>query len=113
MAWVSFDRVASTTLNGAAAVAALIGVFVLGVGIGSDCTLLMIAAFAVIFGACLVPSLVDMRDAKRRHVPTVWPKAPPTAMGWRAPEWDIENVERESGGRLVRIRFEPERHHLH
>jgi hypothetical protein len=111
MAWVSFDRVASTTLNGAAAVAMLAGVFALGVGIGSDCRLLMIAAGGVIFIGGLVPSVVDCRDAKRRHVPTVWPKAPPTAMGWGAPEWDMENIERESGGRLVGI--EPERYRLH
>jgi hypothetical protein len=112
MGWVdSIGRLPSRALIRLAGVAALAGVFALGVGIGSGCTILMIAAFAVIFPASLVPAAVDMRDAKRRHVPTVWPKAPPTAMGWRAPEWDIENIERESAGRLVGI--EPERYRLH
>jgi hypothetical protein len=112
MGWVdSIGKLPSRTLNGAAGVAALAGVFALGVGIGSGCTILMIAAFAVIVPASLVPAAVDMRDAKRRHVPTVWPKAPPTAMGWRAPEWDIENIGRESGGQLVGI--EPDRQRLH
>jgi hypothetical protein len=114
MAWVSFDRVASTTLNGAAAVAALIGVFALGVGIGSGCTLLIIATFAVIFPACLVPSLVDVRDTKRRVKEAARPKAPQAATAWRAPEWDIENIERETyGDGLVWIEPQADRQRLH
>jgi hypothetical protein len=112
MAWMDrFDKLPSTTLNLAAGVAALAGVFALGVGIGSGCTILMIAAFAVIVPASLVPAAVDMRDAKRRHLPTVWPKAPPTAMGWRAPDRNIENIGRESG--LVWIEPQEDRQRLH
>jgi hypothetical protein len=113
MAWVSFDRVASTTLNGAAAVAMLAGLFALGVGIGSDCTLLMIATFAVIFPACLVPSLVDLRDTKRRVKEAARPQGIAAAIRLRAPERNIEDIERESGGRLVWIELEPDRQRLH
>jgi hypothetical protein len=80
MAWVSVDRVASTTLNGAAGVAMLAGLFALGVGIGGGCTPLMIAAGAVIFLAGLVPSAVDCRDAKRRVEEAARPKAPQAAI---------------------------------
>jgi hypothetical protein len=111
MAWMKrFDKLPTKTLNRAAGMAMLAGLFALGVGIGTGCTLLMIAAGAVMFVAGLVPPLLDCRDAKRRHVPTVWPKVPPAAIGWRAPEND--NSERETGG-LVWIEPQSDRQRLH
>jgi hypothetical protein len=89
----------------------LAGLFALGVGIGCGCTLLMIAAGAVIFVAGLVPAAVDSRDSKRRHQPTARPEAVPAAMAWRAPEWDMEMIGRESG--LVWIEAEADRQRLH
>jgi hypothetical protein len=112
--WDRLGKLPTRTLNGAAGVAALAGLFALGVGIGSGCTLLLMAAFAVIFPASLVPAVVDCRDAKRRHVATVRPKAMPAATGWRAPGWDMGNIERETGGgRLVWIEPEADRKRLH
>jgi hypothetical protein len=111
MAWVSFDRVASTTLNGAAGVAMLAGLFALGVGIGGCCTPLMIAAGAVMFFAGLVPSAVDCRDAKRR-VEAARREAVPAAIKRPAAECNIENIERETGG-LVWIEPQAKWRRLH
>ncbi len=111
MAWVSFDRLRSKTLNLAAGVAMLAGLFALGIGIGCGCTPLMIAAGAVIFIAGLVPSAVDCRDAKRRPEPTARPEAVP-AVTRPAPEWDMEKIERETDG-LVWIEPQAEGRRLH
>jgi hypothetical protein len=111
MAWMDrFGKLPSRTLNRAAGVAMLAGLFVLGVGIGTGCTLLMIAAGAVMFIAGLVPALVDCRDAKRRHEPTARPEAA-AAVTWPAPVLDMEKIERESG--LVWIEPQAEWQRLH
>jgi hypothetical protein len=111
MAWDRFDKLPSRTLNLAGCVASLAGLFALGVGIGSGCTSLMVAAFAVIFPASLVPSLVDLRDTKRRVKEAARPEAAPAAR-WRARERDMEKIARETGG-LVWIEPQAERQRLH
>jgi len=99
MAWMDrIGKLPSRTLNLAAGVAMLAGLFALGVGIGCGCTPLMITAGAVMFIAGLVPSAVYCRDAKRRPEPISRPEAVPAAIMWPAAEWDMENIERESGG---------------
>jgi hypothetical protein len=86
MAWMDRGgKLPRGTLMWSAGVAALIGMAGLGVGIGSGCMPLVIAAYAVIFLAAIVPSLLDWRDAKRRPVPRVRPKARPVAIRWRTP----------------------------
>jgi hypothetical protein len=64
-----FARLPTKTLNRAAVVAMLAGVFALGIGIGWGCSSLMIAAEVVILAAGLVPAVVDCCDAKRRPEP--------------------------------------------
>jgi hypothetical protein len=108
--WDRFGKLPSKTLNRAAGVAMLAGLFALGVGIGTGGTLLMIAAGAVMFIAGLVPAAVDCREAKRRHQPTVRPEVPPASIMWPAP--DMENSGRESGG-LVWIEPQADRQRLH
>ena len=98
--WDRLGKLPTKTLNRAAGVAMLAGLFALGIGIGYGCTSLMIAAYAVIFLAGLVPAAVDCRDAKRRHEPTARPKAVPAATVL-APEWDMENIQQETGSGLV------------
>jgi hypothetical protein len=114
MAWMDrFGKLPSRTLNLAAGVLMLAGLFALGVGIGCGCSSLMIAAGAVMFIAGLVPSAVDCRDAKRRHEPTIRAEAVPAATAWRAPErGDMENIGRETGG-LVWIEPQADWQRLH
>ena len=102
MAWLGrLAGLPSSALNRAAGVAVMVGLAALGGGIGSGCMLLVVAAYAVIFLAGLVPALVDWRDA----IP-----CRPTAAGERPDA--RRRIERETGdGRLVWI--EPDRHRLH
>jgi hypothetical protein len=112
MAWMDrIGKLPSRTLNLAAGVAMLAGLFALGVGIGTGCTPLMVAGGAVIFIGGLVPAAVDCRDAKRRHEPTARREAA-AAVTRPAAEWDMENNGRESGG-LVWIELEAKRQRLH
>jgi hypothetical protein len=117
--WDRLGKLPSKTLNLAAGVAMLAGLFALGVGIGCGCTPLLIAAGAVMFIAGLVPSLVDLRDTKRR-VEAARREAVPAAIRRTATEWDMENIGRDRslprtgcGGGLVWIEPEPDRQRLH
>lgn len=107
----SFGKLPSATLNLAAGMAMLAGLFALGVGIGSGSTPLLIAAYAVIFLAALVPAAVDLRDSKRRPEPTSRPEAVPAAAEL-VPEWDMEKIEQKTGG-LVWIEPQADGHRLH
>jgi hypothetical protein len=64
MAWLKrIGRLPSTTLIRLAGLAAIVGLVVLGIGIGTGWWMLLIAAYAVIFTAGLVPDAVDWRDS--------------------------------------------------
>lgn len=95
----------STTLLRLAGVATVVGLAALGGGIGSGCTLLVIAAYVVIFLAALVPAFVDWRDSKPRPAATSRSASTAVATGWRVPEGKAVD------GRLIWI--EPEQHRLH
>ena len=109
MAWLDcLAGLPSTTLIRAAGVAAMVGLAALGVGIGAGCTLLLVAAYAVIFLADLTPALVDWRDSIPRRA-AARAEATPTA---GEPPPAVRRIERETGdGRLVWI--ESDRHRLH
>lgn len=98
----------STAPNRAAGVAAMVRLAALSVSIGTGCTLPLVAAYAVIFLAGLIPALVAWRDSIPR--PAVAARAEATtAAGERPPA--RRRIEGEtSGGRLVSI--EPDRHRL-
>jgi hypothetical protein len=64
MAW--WKRLAwrpASTLKRGAVVAALAGLFLLGVGIGSGGTLLLAVSYGVIFLACMIPPTVEWRNS--------------------------------------------------
>jgi uncharacterized protein YjeT (DUF2065 family) len=108
--WNRLGKLPSRTLNRAAGVAMLAGLFALGVGIGTGGTLLMIASGAVMVIAGLVPAAVDCRDAKR--LVEAARREAAAAVTRPAAEWDMENNGRESGG-LVWIEPESPRQRLH
>jgi hypothetical protein len=113
MAWMDhFDKVPSRTLYLAGWTALLAAAVVLGVGIASASVADIFVALGIILAAGLVPSLVDVRDTKRRVKEAARREAVPAAIMWPAAEWDMENIERESGG-LVWIEPQAERYRLH
>ena len=96
-------------LNWAAGMVAMVGLAALGVGIGTGCTLLLAAAYAVIFVAGLVPALVDWRDSIRRCRTAVCAEAGSTTVARTVAG---RKIECETGDRLL-VWIEPERHRLH
>ena len=92
-----------TLVQSLAGVAVMVGLAALGVGVGTGWTLLIVAAYAIIFLAGLVPAAVSRHESEPRRA-AARPDAPPAAAGWRAPE-------AETSGKRVWI--EPERQRLH
>ena len=115
MAWMNrFEKLPSGTLNLAAGVVLLAGCSPRASASASPARRLIIAAEVVILAAGLVPSLVDLRDTERHVREAARPQVTTAAIGWRAPEWDMENIQQEtSGGRLVWIEPQADWHRVH
>lgn len=118
MAWRDrFDKLSSRTLYLAGWMALLAGAVVLGIGLASASGAVIITALAIILTAGLVPSLVDLRDTKRRVEAARREAVPVACVATRrqaiepAPEWDMEKIGRESG--LVWIEPPEDRQRLH